>query len=179
MTAVTLLADTGKAAALLLCATVLQVTILSTVEVAGGTPDLVLVTLVAVALVRGSAFGAAAGFWAGLLVDTANLATLGVTSLLLTLAGYWTGRYGETTGRDRTHAPLVAVAVVTVLYALGALVLHFILGNPVSTRAVLVESLLPQVAFNILLTLPVFALARRLLPRIERPERAREVRLLG
>ena len=47
----------------------------------------------------------------GLLLDTANLGTLGFTSLLLTLAGFWIGRYGETTARDRFHAPFTSVAV--------------------------------------------------------------------
>ena len=94
-----------------------------------------LLTLVAIALLRGSIFGAVAGFFAGLLVDTANLGTLGVTSLLLTIAGYWIGRYGETTGRDRAHAPFVSVAVVTVLVQFGALILHFVLGDPVSAQA--------------------------------------------
>ena len=82
-------------------AAILQVTIFSQIDILGGYPDVVLLTLVAVALLRGSIYGAAAGFFAGLIVDTANLATLGVTSLLLTIAGYWIGRYGETTGRDR------------------------------------------------------------------------------
>ena len=72
------------------------------------------------ALLRGSVFGARRRLRAGLLLDTATLGTLGVTSLLLTLAGFWIGRYGETTARDRAHAPFLAVGVVTVLYALGA-----------------------------------------------------------
>ena len=55
----------------------------------------------------------------GLLLDTATLGTLGFTSLLLTVAGFWIGRYGETTARDRFHAPYLSVAVVTVLYAYG------------------------------------------------------------
>ena len=84
-------------------------------------PDLLLVTLVAVALLRGSVAGAVGGFFAGLVIDTATLGTLGLTSLVLTLAGYWIGRYGETTGRDRGHAPYLSVAVITVLYELGLL----------------------------------------------------------
>ena len=64
---------------------------------------------------------------------------------MLTIAGYWIGRYGETTGRDRTHAPLLSVVVVTCLYAVGALVLHFMLGDSVSARLVLVESLPPTI----------------------------------
>ena len=110
-------------------AAILQVTIFSQIDILGGYPDVVLLTLVAVALLRGSIYGAAAGFFAGLIVDTANLATLGVTSLLLTIAGYWIGRYGETTGRDRAHAPYVSVAVATILVQFGALILHYLLGD--------------------------------------------------
>ena len=99
-----------KAATLFFVVAILQVTIVASIGILGGSPDLVLVTLVAVALTQGSIFGAVSGFWAGLLIDIARLATLGFTSLLLTLAGFWIGRYGETTGRDRAHAPVLSVA---------------------------------------------------------------------
>ena len=141
-------------------------------HVAGGMPNVLLVTLVAVALLRGSVFGAAGGFFGGLLLDTANLETLGLTSLILTVGGYWIGRYGETTGRDRTHAPYVSVAVVTVLYAVGVLVLHFLIGDPVSGRRVLVDSLVPTIAFNLILTAPVYWLVAKLLPPVDWRERA-------
>jgi rod shape-determining protein MreD len=167
-----------KAAALLFVAAVIQVSLLSSIDLAGAVPDLLLVTLLCVALLRGSLFGASAGFAAGLLVDTALLQTLGVTSLLYTVGAYWIGRYGETTGRDRGHAPYLSVFVVTVLYAIGALLLHYLLGQGGSARAVLVNGLLPSLFFNLLLTAPVYALVRRLLPPPERLE-AQEVRLLG
>jgi rod shape-determining protein MreD len=168
-----------KVALLMFVAAILQVTIFSRIDIFGGYPDVVLLTLVAVALLRGSIYGAAAGFFAGLIVDTANLATLGVTSLLLTIAGYWIGRYGETTGRDRGHAPYVSVAVATILVQFGALILHYLLGDPVSAKAALIETLPPKVALNLLLTLPVYALTRRLLAVARPVETATEVRLLG
>ena len=151
--------------------TIVQVTIVSEIGILGGSPDLVLVTLVAVALTQGSIFGAVTGFWAGLLLDVARLGTLGFTSLLLTLAGFWIGRYGETTGRDRAHAPLLSVAVVTVLYAVGSLVMHFLLREPAPAQVVLIEELPGTIALNLLLTLPVFALVRRLFAAPERPRR--------
>ena len=140
--------------------------------------DIVLVTLVSIALLRGSVFGATAGFAAGLLIDTANLGTLGFTSLLLTLAGFWIGRYGETTARDRFHAPYTSVAVVTVLYSFGALALRFVLGDSAPAGDV-VSGLPATVLLNLLLTLPVYALVRRLLPPRELADRVHEVRLLG
>jgi rod shape-determining protein MreD len=173
-----IVADAAKAGALLFAAVVIQVSVFSSVGLLGGVPDLVLLTVIAVALLRGSSFGAAGGFAAGLFVDTATLGTLGVSSLLLTLAGYWTGRYGETTGRDRGHAPFIAVAGVTVLFAAASLMLYFMLGARPSARLVLVDALPPTVLLNLLLTAPVYALCRRLLRPLERPALG-EVRLLG
>jgi rod shape-determining protein MreD len=174
-----LLVEPAKVGVLVFVAAILQVTLFSDAQILGGTPDLVLLTLMAIALLRGSIYGASAGFAAGLIVDTANLGTLGVTSLLLTIAGYWIGRYGETTGRDRAHAPYVSVAVATVLVQFGALVLHYMLGDAVSARTALLDALPAKVLLNLLLTLPVYALTRRALAFGARTEAATEVRLLG
>ena len=170
--------DSGKLALLVFAAVVLQTSIVSSLDIRGGAPDLVLVLLVCVALLRGAVVGAAAGFVAGLLVDMGTLQTLGVTSLLLTVAGYWAGRYGETTGRDRAHAPTAAVFTMTVLATVAGYALHFLLGDAVSARFVFVDTLLPTVVMNVLLAVPVFALCRRVLPGAQRAECIREVRLL-
>ncbi len=171
-------ADGVKAAVLLFVVAIAQVSIFSEIHVFGAVPDLLLVSLVALALLRGSVPGAFGGFFAGLLVDTANLGTLGLTSLVLTLVGYWVGRYGETTGRDRAHAPFLSVAAVTVLYGLGLLVVHFVLGESAPAGAV-VRSLIPAIVLNLILTAPVYAIARRLLRPVQREELSAEVQLLG
>jgi len=170
-------ADPLKAALVLFVAVLAQVSILSAYAPFGGSADVVLVTLLAIALLRGSVFGAAAGFGAGLLLDVAYLGTMGFTSLLLTLAGFWIGRYGETTARDRFHAPLTSVGVVTVLFTLGSLALRFVLGEPAPAGLAL-AGLPAAVLLNLLLTLPLYALVRRLFP-LDASGRVREVRLLG
>jgi rod shape-determining protein MreD len=172
-----MLLDATKAGALIFVAAIIQVSILNSVTVIGGTPDLLLLSLCAVALLRGSIFGAACGFFAGLVVDTATLETIGVTALLLTVAGYWIGRYGETTGRGR-HAPVLSVAVVTVLYAFFALLVRFMLGESDSARAVLLDALPPSLLFNILLALPVYLFCRWVLALGQESEPVREVRLI-
>jgi rod shape-determining protein MreD len=172
------LPDGVKAAVLLFLAAVAQVSIFSQLHVFGAVPDVLLVSLVAIALLRGSVVGAVGGFFAGLVVDTATLGTLGLTSLVLTISGYWIGRYGETTGRDRAHAPFLSIAVVTVLYEVGLLVVHFVLGESAPAGAVM-RSLLPAIVLNLLLTGPLYAVARRLFRTGERDELAAEVQLLG
>jgi rod shape-determining protein MreD len=170
--------DGLKAFLILFVAVLVQLSMLSGYTPLGGSADIVLVALVSIALLRGSILGAAAGFGAGLLIDTANLGTLGFTSLLLTLAGFWAGRYGETTARDRLHAPFTSVAVVTVLYALGALALRFVLGNPAPAGAVL-AGLPATVLLNLLVTWPIYTLVRRLFPPPVLADRVHEVRLFG
>jgi rod shape-determining protein MreD len=168
-----------KVGALVFVAAIVQATLLGSIDIGGGRPDLLLVTVVAIALVRGTTVGAIAGFAGGLLFDLATFGTLGVTSLLLTLTGYWIGRYGETTGRGRAHAPLLSVLVMTVAYAVAAYILHTILGDTVSARIALLDSLLAALVGNLLLAVPVYALVGRILGSQERFERLPEVRLLG
>ena len=166
--------DGLRVAGVVFVAALLQVTIVSSLDVLGGTADLLLVTLVSVGLIRGSVVGALAGFGGGLLVDAATLGTLGANALLLTIAGYWAGRYGETTGRDRLHAPFLAVGVITIGAAVGGFVLYFMLGEDVSARHALFDTLLPALLLNLALTLPVHAACRALI-RGSEATRAREV----
>ena len=170
-------AAAARIALIVFVVAILQVSAFSSISIVGASPDVLLVTLVAIGLLRGAIAGAVIGFAAGLLVDVATLGTLGVTSLLLTLAGFWAGRYGETTGRGRPHAPLVAVLAATVLVDVGGYVLDSLLGGPVLMREVLL-SLPAALVLNGLLTYPVFALTRRLVGATERVERAREVELV-
>jgi rod shape-determining protein MreD len=169
--------DVLKAAVVLFVVALLQLSVLTDYATFRSS-SIVVVALLSVALLRGSVFGAVAGFMTGLLLDTATLGTLGITSLLLTVGGFWIGRYGETTARDRFHAPYLSVAVVTVLYAFGQVALRFVLGEP--APAGLVAHGVPlALLVNLLLTLPVYTLIRRLFPPLELGDRVREVRLLG
>jgi rod shape-determining protein MreD len=169
--------DGLKAALVLFIASLLQLSVLTEYR-SFRTASIVLVALLSLALLRGSVFGAVAGFGTGLLLDTATLGTLGVTSLLMTVGGFWIGRYGETTARDRFHAPYVSVAVVTGLYSFAQLFLQFVLGEP-APGGVVVHALPLGLLLNLLLTLPVYGLIRRLFPPVVIGDRVREVRLLG
>ncbi len=172
-------AATGlRASAAVFVAALLQVVIVSSLVIAGGAPDLLLVVVVSLGLLRGSIPGAALGFAGGLIVDLATLGTLGVTSLILTLAGFWAGRYGETTGRDRRFAPVIAVGSLTVLVGAFAYVLHYLLDEEVVAGQALVTALAPAFVLNIALALPVHALLRRIVGEGVRSESAPEVEVL-
>ena len=168
-----------RASLVVFVAAMLQVVIVSSLVVSGGAADLLLVVVVVLALLRGSVPGAVLGFAGGLVVDLVTLGTLGVTSLVLTLAGFWAGRYAETTGGDRRFAPIIAVGTITVLAAVFGYLLYFLLDEEVVAQHALVTSLAPAFLLNILLALPTYALVRRIVGEGDRVEIAPEVEVLA
>jgi len=156
--------DAVKAAGLVLLATIVQVSLAEWIEIGEAHPDVVLVTLVAVSLLRGPTYGAVLGFLAGLVLDTASFGTFGLTSLLLTVIGYATGRFGEATTRSSAHPLLIAVILATAGYTLGSAVLHFMLGLSIPASQLFLAVLLPALAFNLILAYPLYVLCARILP---------------
>ncbi len=159
-------------------AALVQAVVVPPYTVAGGAPDLLLLVVISLGLLRGSVAGATYGFAGGLLLDLLTLETLGLTSLVLTLAGFWAGRYAETTGRGRRLAPLVSAVVITVLAALFAFLLHYLLGEGVVARFALVSVLLPVLVLNTVLAFPVFAFVRAVVHERETPRPAQKVEVL-
>jgi rod shape-determining protein MreD len=101
------------AAALLLLAILIQVTLLSDLPWPGAAgPDLVLVVVVALALTGGPVEGMLAGFCAGLALDVAPPAThlIGQYALVFCLVGYGCGRVGSHLS-ESVWAPIGVVAV--------------------------------------------------------------------
>ena len=164
-------ADWAKAAGILLAVAFLQLTLVTPFEVASGHPDIVLCFLVSLALLRGPVVGAVMGFAAGLLLDLATFGTVGLLSLVLTLAGYWAGRFGVLTTRSSPHPPLIAIALATVWVAVGSAFLEFLLGEGVPASELFGQVLLPTLALNLLLTIPVYRLTCRLFPPEQRERR--------
>jgi rod shape-determining protein MreD len=143
------------AAAAILAAVLVQVTVLNNVPFPGGAgPDLVLVVVVAMALASGPRDGAIIGFAAGLALDIAPPASnlLGQSALVFCLVGYGCGRLRAVLERS-AWLPLAGVAVGAaageVLYALVGL----IFGDPdVTWQAV--RQVLPAAVFYDLLISP-------------------------
>ena len=96
----------------------LQVALSIDSRVLGAVPDFSLIVLVALALRLGPAWGAAAGFATGLLLDVAVQTPLGSSSLVLTPIGWAVGSFAARRQRDPL---LLAFAVLIVMSFVRAL----------------------------------------------------------
>lgn len=111
-------------------AVMIQLTLLSRLGLPGATPDLVVVTVAALALAMGPVQGATAGFAAGILVDLAPPADtlLGVNAIVYLVVGYVIGRAIDP--RDRTLLPMVGMTGLAVAAAtIGVAALDTLLGS--------------------------------------------------
>lgn len=145
-----------------LACVLLQAVVVSQLSLFGATADLRPLVVASVGLLCGAVTGALFGFSVGLFVDMALLQTLGLSSLVLSLVGHFSGRLRET-ARDpgATLLPLLAGGVATLTAAVTFGVLQFLLGVESPVSGELVREIVTTVLANCLLALPLHALVRR------------------
>jgi len=154
--------------ALVVIALVAQVSVLARLHLPGAVPDLLLLTLLGLALTYGHVSGCLIGFFAGLLADLAPPAdhAVGRYALVLCVVGYAAGLAKPDSGQMRTAmGPMLVVIAgaiaTTLLYAgVGGLV-----GDTAGAHVGLVKLVFTATVYDLLLApfiVPlVMALARR------------------
>lgn len=156
---------------------VIQEAAVSQVSIFGTSADLTPLVVMAVGLLAGSIPGAMMGFGVGLLVDLLLFQTLGVTSLLYIVIGYWSGRLREL--RDPSHGlvPMGLGAGATAFAGVGMTVIQFLLGVDSPVSLLLVQQIFVTVLVNTLLAIPVYAAVKRVIePTLPQDPRRRRRR---
>lgn len=169
----------ARIAALAVILVFFQIGVVSEVPLFGVSADLSPLLVAFVGLLCGSLTGAAAGFAIGLLVDLALFQTLGLTSLVFTLVGYWCGRLRELRDPQGALTPLLLGAAVSAASLVGYSIMEFMLGVDAPVSLELLRQLLIGTLVNTIVSLPMWLLVRRCLigalpedPRRRRRRRA-------
>lgn len=154
-----------RIAAVAIFAVILQETAVSQISIFGVSADITPLVVASVGLLCGSMTGAVVGFGMGMLVDLSLVQTLGITSLLFIVIGYWSGRLREL--RDPSHGlvPLAVGAAATAIAGLGMAVIQFLLGVDAPVSLLLLQQIFLTVLVNTLIALPVYEIVRRILHR--------------
>ncbi len=151
----------ARIAVLVVVVVLVQTGVISEVPVFGVVVDLSPLVVAFVGLLCGSTLGAATGFALGLLVDLALVQTLGVTSLIFTLIGYWSGRLRELRDPQATLTPLLVGAAASALATVGYSLMEFLLGVDAPVSLELLRQIALGVVVNTIVALPIWAFVRR------------------
>ncbi|HEV3319378.1 MAG TPA: rod shape-determining protein MreD [Solirubrobacteraceae bacterium] len=153
----------ARIAALSLVVVFFQAGVVSEVPVFGVTVDLSPLLVAFIGLLCGSTVGAASGFAVGLLVDLALVQTLGLTSLVFTLVGYWCGRLRELRDPQAALTPLLVGAAATTASLVAYSLMEFMLGVDAPVSLELLRQIVLGVLVNTIVALPMWVLVRRCL----------------
>ena len=146
---------------ILIVAVVLQISFFSYLSILGVAPYVLPVVVVSLGLLGGGVVGAACGFAAGLLIDSALLQTLGVSSLVLSVIGYLAGRYREGIEITGTVVPALLAGAFTLLGSAGFAAIELMLGVDAPVSLLVVREIVVQALLAIVLAFGVYPLVRR------------------
>jgi rod shape-determining protein MreD len=138
-----------------------QIGVVSEVPVFGVNVDLSPLVVAFVGLLCGSTLGAVSGFAIGLLVDLTLVQTLGVTSFIFTLIGYWSGRLRELRDPQAAITPLLVGAAASAASLVGYSLMEFLLGVDAPVSLELLRQIVLGIVLNTVLALPMWAIVRR------------------
>jgi rod shape-determining protein MreD len=146
---------------LLLAVVTLQVATISPLHVLGGNADITVLFVAAIGLYAGSVPGAIVGFCTGILLDAALGQTLGASALVLTVLGYFVGRFSEV--RDPAHGliPLPVGLFASMSYVVATAAVQFMLNVGSSVSLLALREMIATILLNTIVALPLFALFRR------------------
>ena len=153
----------ARIAAIAIAIVFFQIGVVSEVPVFGVTVDLSILLVAFVGLLCGSTVGAVSGFAIGLLVDLALAQTLGLTSLVFTLVGYWSGRLREARDPQAALTPLLVGAVATAAALVGYSLMEFMLGVDAPVSLELLRQIVLGIVVKTIVALPMWVLVRRCL----------------
>jgi rod shape-determining protein MreD len=165
----------ARLALVIVIAVVLQVAFFSKITIFGTSPNVLPVVAVCLGLLGGAVVAAVCGFVMGLLLDSALLQTLGVSSIVLLSAGYLAGRYREAFDVSNPLVPLALAGSLTFMAAGGFAIFQLMLGIDVPVSLMVLRELFLQAFYGFLLMIPVYPLLRRVLrvALVEEPPRGR------
>lgn len=149
-------------------AALLQVGLAPYIAVGGVVPNLLLLVVVTLALVRGPAAGASAGFAAGLIFDLFGSGPVGPMALVLALVAYVAGLLHEQMFAEGWLLPLTVLALASLSAEVAYGLILDLLGSPAPFWMAFVTKMFPGAVYNTALALIVYPWLARFL-RPDRP----------
>lgn len=144
------------AAIVIAAAFLLQTSVFSNFELAGVTPNFILIITTAYGLIRGEKNGMLVGFFAGLLLDFFSSTLIGMYAFIYMLIGLLSGFFKRLFFGDDIKLPLIFIGINDVIYGILMYVIFFALDKKLDVLFYLNGVILPEAIYTILVAIPVY-----------------------
>lgn len=149
-------------AAFLFLLLILQSTLLGYVSIYNVKPNLLVIFVVSVALLRGDKEGAVVGFFAGLMLDMAFGKLLGFYALLGMYLGFAVGSVNKRLYRDNFFVILFFTFVSTALYESSVHILSTLMTGTTDIIWTFTMKILPEAIYNSIVSILIFSVVKKI-----------------
>jgi rod shape-determining protein MreD len=144
-----------------------QATLAEYIRIYGVKPNILLVFIISVALLRGNVEGAVVGFFTGLSQDMLSGKILGFYSLLGLYLGTIIGSVNKRLYRDNFAVIVFFTFISTVIYEWLVYFLNTFMRNQIDLIYPFTHVILPEAIYNSVISILVYAVVLRLDMRLE------------
>jgi rod shape-determining protein MreD len=135
-------------------------------------PNLFIILIVSIALLRGNVEGAAVGFFTGLVQDLISGRAIGLYALLGLYIGFIMGSVNKRLYRENILISIFFTFIATIFYELVVFLTILLSGINADFIKALTTIILPEAIYNGVMAIPIFILSIRLNYRLEDMEKS-------
>lgn len=149
----------------------LQTSVFSLVELAGVTPNILLIFIASIAVMRGQKVGMWIGFFCGLLLDIFYGSFLGGYAFLYMAFGFVDGYFHRIYYSDDNVLPLLLIGANDLVYGLIMYVLAGLLQSHFGILYYVKNIILPELVYTVAVSLVLYQILLRVNDRLSRDEK--------
>jgi len=150
---------------------IIQTTLLNYISIYNIKPNLILIFIICIALIKGGLEGAFVGLIAGLLQDILSGSSIGPNALLGFLVGFSLGGFNKRFYKDNIFACAIITFIISIIYE-SIFVLPYIPINDYATIiSVFKSDILVEAIYNVVMCLPIYILILKINNKIDYKEK--------
>jgi len=141
---------------------IIQTTLLDYIRVYNVKPNLVLIFIICIALIRGGLEGAFFGLTAGLLQDILTGNNIGPYALMGFLVGFSLGDFNKRFYKDNFFACAIITFIVSLIYESVFFIPSFSFYNLELILAIFKSDILVETVYNVVMSVPIYILTLKI-----------------
>ncbi len=143
---------------LLITLFVFQGTVFASLNFANTSPNLLIIFIVSLSLMRGEKTGVILGFFAGILMDVFMGTTIGLYALIFMYLGYANGSFHRVFFPEDIKLPMIMIVVSDIFYGFLVYILLFLLRGRTDFSFYFSNVILPEAIYTIVITILLYPL---------------------
>lgn len=150
---------------------VLQTSLFPYLEIAGVSPNLLVVLVAAIGFMRGKKEGMFIGFVSGMLIDIFFSSVLGFYALLYTLIGYFNGYFAKEFFPEDIKLPVVLIVASDFLVNSVVYLIMFLFRGDFNLVYYLLNLIIPELVYTLLVSIVLYIAILKVNQKVEQYEK--------